>query len=558
MRDGRSAPRPHFLSEREDPLSAGSRRGDPLSSCSADKRRAAARVAVSQALVFLLPAVWGLLGVPGAASAHGDPPGARAILHVAAQQQRPDVILLDEGLAIARNDGFEFVCAPGADPEDILATAVADTVLVSDGSSGLFILQADGSLAPHPTWAEPGSILQLNSTDAQAYVLVRGQDETRLLRVDASTATVVGRFSWPLTTMAVSAQRLVLAGVQTLIAHWVEIDTMGNLKTHRMFNLPPDVVAVFPRLSAERDFLVTLFSQAAGSELGAVTAAGLQTVHSAATIIAGPVAFEGQLYVAYNGRLGVLEDGAEGVVDVPTGHPVTCVGLRAGVGYACTTVGVFALGAEEEIEEPWFRLDEIVGPARPSCNNAWLSYRLELKQAGVAVPDLTTPATGADVEAEARPADPDLEHQATAEPAGSTAEPAGATTVAPPASDPDAGADPEVVGDAASPTALDPTDGALPDNAPDNSPKTPRHNEAAAGAADVGGCSCRIGGAARPRPKVALALIGLGLLALRARKRGARSRPPSLLTSIAPHREAELRATPPRAGARSDWQRGQK
>ena len=336
-------------------------------------------------------------GGNGHAYAHGDPPGARAVLR--GDSDGATVVLLDEGLAVSTEDGPLYVCPQADDAEAAIATALGNTIFTSDGRGGLRIL-SDDTLEPHPDWTDTGTILQLVANDEKAYALVSDGPGTRLFAVDDHSSTQLYHFDEALTAMAIAGQRLVVTGSAPMVAHWLDIDLRSTDSPPQTRNLQlfPNTIAVFPRLAGDRDFLVMLYGQFAGSDLAEVTDEGLNPLQDAVMLFSGPVEWQEALYIAYDGHLALLNGDAAQLL--PTAAPVTCVGAHNGLGYACTTVGVSELNPQG-LGAELFRMTDLRGPNDSACEHAWQVYRLELMQAGLTPGrDAERPATADDNEDE--------------------------------------------------------------------------------------------------------------------------------------------------------------
>jgi len=329
----------------------------------------------------------------GRAAAHGLPPAAVAV--VSQDERGPTIVRLTAGLALRQADGaYRYVCpALWGDAESLPAYALPDQPAVVLSSTGLWLLHDDGSATRHPETLAEGYALDLAAQGGKLFVL-RSVDRTgsEIIQVTATQIASVWRDAGLWTSLAAGTDFLAVARLthdDRLAQRKLSPD--GRMLSEAEVAAPPGAVNVLARAAGDELYLAVAYN--GGRQLGKLDASGWTPVQTANAAIAGPVQLQDAgAYLAVDGSLSRLEDGALVALEAASGHAVTCLGCYVGQCYACTREGLRALDAVG-LAATTFDLSKLVAPAVASlspalaatCDLQWQHLRFDLLGFGVSL-----------------------------------------------------------------------------------------------------------------------------------------------------------------------------
>ena len=257
-------------------------------------------------------ALWvGMLALAGRASAHGLPPAAIAIVAQDAQGAR--VVRLTAGLAVREDDGdYRFVC-PSAwgDVDSLPAHALPDQAVVVLSSSGLWLLQDDGTLTRHPDAQAQGYAFDLAALGGKLFVLrTRDRTGSEILEVSATQVKSIWRDASLWTSLTAGADFLAVARLteDDRLAQ-KRLTAAGELLDSAEAEAPAGTVNVQARGAGSELYLSLALN--GGRQLGKLDADGWQRIHTASAAIAGPVQLgQAGAVLALDGSLARLDGDA--------------------------------------------------------------------------------------------------------------------------------------------------------------------------------------------------------------------------------------------------------
>ena len=285
---------------------------------------------MSRLLALALPS----LLVASHAAAHGMPPAALAPL--ATDEQGVRIVRLSEGLAHRSSDGFRFIC-PEAWGGNVFApaSAIPDGPAVIAGA-GLFLVEPDGRITPHPEDLGDGIALARNG--AGLFGLFPRDDRVELRRIERDHSVLLHTFDEPYTQLAARDRTLsvMLAAQRELVVQ--HVSPGGELQERVSWSMPNNVA--FAELHAADDQLYVRIwgNSAPWVTLGGIADSGFEPLREAQGAIAGPLALAASSLVALDGKLQGLDDAH---TPVPQGDgAVNCLDHFDGIAYACVSQGL--------------------------------------------------------------------------------------------------------------------------------------------------------------------------------------------------------------------------
>jgi hypothetical protein len=340
-----------------------------------------------------------------AARAHGGPPAALGI--VAASEDGPNVVLLNEGLAVQREDRWSFLC-PRLWGDTNVASGKVPLALSVDGIQ-TWVVGAEDLYA-----ARRGNLTAQDRPDLSATHMVKlaaGGDVLYGLRIASesggSEVVRVGVAAEPplwassqyFSALAVYAEHLHLARLASdLQVAFATLDRQGQLVGESTLFTDRSALGVELQPTPSRLFAVTY--DRVMSSLHALAADGgrWQRVLEGPGVLHGPVASPGgRLWIVLDGDL-MRESGAtfESVADA---RMLTCLGRWGDKPYACDGSEMYWL-TDDGLGERFFQLERLSGPdpelvspmAQTICEFQWVLFRNDLERAGLAPQDWA-PAT---------------------------------------------------------------------------------------------------------------------------------------------------------------------
>ena len=335
----------------------------------------------------------GMLALAGHVSAHGLPPAAVAV--VAQDAQGPRIVRLTAGLALRESDGdYRFVC-PNAwgDVDSLPAYALPDEPAVVLSSSGLWLLQDDGSVTRHPDARADGYAFDLAAQGDKLFVL-RTHDRTgsEIIEVSATQVKSLWRDAALWTSLSAGSDFLAVARLtQDDRLAQKRLTPRGEVLSSNEGQAPAGTVNVLARGVGNELFLTLAFN--GGRHLGRLDDSGWKPVQSANAAIAGPVQLEeGGVYLALDGSLARLDSSALAPLEAASSTPLSCLGCYGTQCYACTRDGLKALEASG-LGATTFELSKLVRPRvegmsdedAARCELQWEHFRFDLLAFGVSL-----------------------------------------------------------------------------------------------------------------------------------------------------------------------------
>jgi hypothetical protein len=324
------------------------------------------------------------------ARAHGPAPAALAVLDWEGDDAR--TLRLNVGLARRRPDGrFRFLCpALWGDERGAPAATLADGNIVVAASSGLFLLDDEGALRPHPDPNARGASIDLVRGGAELFALRVAGGSSEVAVIEAHSVRTLWSSAETFFSVAADAQQLLLLRTTDLDLDWLVLDGAGIEQEAGQTALPAPVEYVFARLSGGVPYALVL--ELGRPELGTFGDPGWVSIAKAASSIAGPLTVDGAELLGVDGQLSRLDDA--GLSPLAEGPYASCLEETDGVAYACTREGLVALGADGT-GEPLFALSQLAPPdlsaladeaQREACDFQWQDLRFDLLALGVELP----------------------------------------------------------------------------------------------------------------------------------------------------------------------------
>lgn len=305
------------------------------------------------------------------------------------------MVLLNEGLAVLREDSWSFLCprlwgdADTASGKAPLALSVDGLTSFVIGADDLYIAQ-DGLLTPQGRPELSSSAVIALAADGDALLGLRiASSGSALVRIEADDTRelFVSPEHW--SALAAAAGRLHLArstGAGTLAV--ATLDREGELLEEFLVPLPAIPTQLHLRSAHARLFAVTFDgNQYALTEVTAGSAKGLA---ASAGPIQGPQASGDQLWIAVDGELMRATDAGFEAAGEP--QRITCLGEWGGEPYACAGSSIHRL-SPNGLGERIFDLNGLRPPdparvpeaAARECEFQWLLFRNDLVRSGLSV-----------------------------------------------------------------------------------------------------------------------------------------------------------------------------
>jgi hypothetical protein len=331
------------------------------------------------------------------ARAHGGAPAALGI--VAASENGPSVVLLNEGLAVRHDDRWSFLC-PRLWGDTTLGAGKLPLALSVDGIQTWVVGAEDlyaalsGNLIPQnrPDLSAARVVLLAAGGDAlYGLRIANGSEGSEVVRLGVATEAPLWTSPYFFSALAVQGERLHLARlVNDLEIAFVTLDRQGQLV--RESSLVADRISVRVELQPTPSMLFAMTYDRVASTLYALGAADThwQRVLEGEGVSYGPVASPGgQLWMVLNGNL-MRESGAT-FESVGDGRSLTCLGQSGGKAYACAGSELYWL-TDNGLGERFFHLERLYGPdprvvsptAQTVCEFQWTLFRNDLVQVGLA------------------------------------------------------------------------------------------------------------------------------------------------------------------------------
>lgn len=391
------------------------------------------------------------------ALAHGGPPDAYAVL--SHDSEGPRAVSLSAGLALRRSaQRYQFVCpAAWGDQFAAPASALPDGTIVIGAASGLMLLDAEGTVRPHPDPAATGRSSDVVRSARGIFALRTTAEGSEVLAVDAASVRVLWKDKNSLFSLAIWDDQLVLLHGGGMNIEQITLATSDGAELERqtaVLDFPLD--NVFARANAGGAYALVLFRHGSIA-LGSLQMNSFTTLAEGRQSIAGPLSIGDATLVALDGQLAQLA----GTQTTPLAddHTVVCLTEDDGLVYACDREGITSV-LGQSLDQPLFRFSWLMAPnleqvpmgeARMRCNAQWYDLRSDLQLTGISLLADSMPAVGlagsmpaagsgagaASVPSSGAGADPMVAASMTA--AGAEAQDDGTETVAPAVQQPPAG-----------------------------------------------------------------------------------------------------------------------
>ena len=335
-----------------------------------------------------------VLGSPVSALAHGGPPSALGLL---AANPDAEVMLLNEGLALKRPQGWSYLC-PSLWGEVDLASGKFPLARSADGIStyvpggeDLFVLR-EGQLIAQQRPEYRRSMMIALANDAQyVYGLhittigERSMSEVVRLNSEGEARFYPSQEYWASITADEHAVYIASAGTQALTL--LRLDKDGKEVDRTTAMLPMTLYEVTLHALGERVYvtgagntgwLVGYFEQGVWTEV----------LQDPLAIVGPQTSADGTLWIAIGGELARLKDGV--VEPVGDARFVKCLERWNDRHYACVDNDLHELTAEG-IGERVFQMQGILGTdpmmitpeAKDQCDQQWLLYKIDAMRSGL-------------------------------------------------------------------------------------------------------------------------------------------------------------------------------
>lgn len=326
----------------------------------------------------------------GVARAHIGPAAVKAILSM--EGGRPTLLWLNEGLAIRRGDTWHYVCpALWGDAQMGDADSVQSGTAWVGAQSGVWLFQADGSVAPHPDPVAAGGIpLALSASQDSVMQLRQEGDVTRLLRLDLQKAEVVWSDLTRWDTMAVGDDFVVVLRMPTAEIETVRLATDGTELARESVMPPPSSLGPIGRIVGSSLYVTVsrlLPDTSYGVEAARIESGAWHSLHVGVGFVGPTPGPGGELIVAVDGQLAALD--GDTTRPLPLDTLVNCVDEFQGFVYACDSVGLREITADgpgpalfelQKLEAP--EQDLVPADKRELCSQQWDLYQGDLAWVG--------------------------------------------------------------------------------------------------------------------------------------------------------------------------------
>jgi hypothetical protein len=331
---------------------------------------------------------------PASVLAHGGPPAALGLL---AANPDAEVMLLNEGLALKRPEGWSYLC-PSLWGEIMLASGKFPLARSADGSatyvpggSDLFVLR-DGQLIAQQRPEYSRNMMIALANDAEnvygLHISTVGQNsmsEVVRLTGDGDPRFFASQEYWGAITA--DEQGVYIAAALTEQLTLVTLDKQGKERKRVTAMLPVTLNEVVLHALGGRIYVTGTSNK--GTLLGYYENDTWTEVLQDPLPIVGPqTSDDGTMWIATAGALARLKDG---VVE-PTGDArfVTCLEQWNDRRYACVGNDLHEL-TQDGIGEPVFEMQGILGTdpkmitpdAKEYCDQQWTLYKIDAMRSGL-------------------------------------------------------------------------------------------------------------------------------------------------------------------------------
>lgn len=348
-----------------------------------------------------------LLTSGATAHAHGGPAATLGI--ASADGEIPNLVVLNEGLAISKPSGWMFLCprlwgdADSGSGKVPLALSVDGVSSFVIGNDDLYVVRDGELIAQGRADLSSASVIALAADDDALFGLRIEDEDSTVVQINAEPAGSVlfaSEESWA--ALAADDGRLHLArSVNAGELALLSLDRRGEVLDESVVPLPGALAQLQLRPSGQRLFGVMF--DGAQYLLGVLDESSFQIVLPSAGPIAGPQRSEGgSLWIAPDGVLMRARDAQDpwlGFDAVGEERRVTCLGRFRSLHYACVGTEIYELG-DDGLRARIFQLDELAAPGpelvtaplAAECEIQWSLFRYDLERSGLTPGDWMLPA----------------------------------------------------------------------------------------------------------------------------------------------------------------------
>jgi hypothetical protein len=281
----------------------------------------------------------------------------------------------------------EFLC-PAAWGDDLVSPAatIPGGPVVVAGSRGLYLVDANGVVKPHPDPLAAKPATDFARLGDKLYLLRSSGESSEILEVTASQVRTVFTDQGNWTSIAATSSAIGLQRLTDTRIEQARITADGMVLGRDSAPAPADPILVIARATPEE--LYAVVATATGRELGQIQGDQWTRIQLASSSIAGPVQVpQGDVFIAVDTELLKFSEPRMVIESAP---PVSCLGRLGELAYACTRDGLSPLGGT--VGRPLFRLSSMSPPdltkiaptLDPSqCETQWEHFRFDLLALGV-------------------------------------------------------------------------------------------------------------------------------------------------------------------------------
>ena len=351
--------------------------------------------------------------LPATSHAHGGPPAALGIV-AADPNGEPSLVLLNEGLAVLRDQRWSFACPRLWGDADTTADKVPLAMSVDGieswiiGADDLYVVREGGLTAlARPDLSRAAIVALAGDHDALFGLRVTSAGSS-VVRIDDDAKRPLFTSSNFWSALAIDPDRIHLARFESDQIVRTALDRNGDVLEEFWSKIEGAVVQIRLRPTPQRLFAVIYDGQQ--HTLAVLEQDSLQVVLQSVGPIQGPQAGpDGRLWVALDGEL--MREAGDGFESIGEERRVTCLAQWGSVPYACVGSDIHRLD-DDGLQARLFRLDQLSAPdpaliaadAERDCEFQWLLYRNDLDRSGLeprdridaaAEPDASVPSDAA-------------------------------------------------------------------------------------------------------------------------------------------------------------------
>ncbi|HTU64148.1 MAG TPA: hypothetical protein VMF89_37040 [Polyangiales bacterium] len=347
-----------------------------------------------------------MAGSPISASAHGGPPAALGLL---AANPDAEVMLLNEGLALKRPEGWSYLCpslwgeidlASGKFP---LARSADGIDIYLPGGEDLFVLREGQLIAQNRPEYRRNMLIALANDSKNVYGLhittigERSMSEVVRLTGDGDPRFYASQEYWGWITANDQGIYIVSAGTQELTL--VKLDSAGTEVERVVAQIPVTLNEMALHALGGRVYVTGVSNM--GTLVGYLENGAWTEVLQDPMAVVGPqTSADGTMWIAIAGKLARLKDGV--VEPVEDTRFVKCLETWNDRPYVCLDHDLHEL-TQDGIGERLFEMQGVLGTdpkmitaeTKDSCEQQWLLYKIDAMRSELTFVDWPNGAAGA-------------------------------------------------------------------------------------------------------------------------------------------------------------------